>query len=66
MAADLIESLDHPLVPVAEHVKPLHLPLPEDLWRQILRSVDTMEKDKLNEINIETNLNEHPKRGVYF
>lgn len=32
----LIESLDHPLVPVAEHVQPLHLPLPEHLWRHIL------------------------------
>lgn len=42
--ADLIESLDHPLVPVVEHVKPLHLPLPEHLWRHILSSGDTTEK----------------------
>lgn len=43
--ADLVESFDHPLVPVAEHVQPLHLPLPEDLWRHILSSEDRMEKD---------------------
>ena len=42
--ANLIESLDHPLVPVAEHVQPLHLPLPEHRWRQILSSGDKPEK----------------------
>lgn len=36
----LIESLDHPFVPVAEHVQPLHLPLPEHLWRHILSAED--------------------------
>lgn len=42
--ADLVESLDHPLVPVAEHVQPLHLPLSEHLWRHILSAGDTTEK----------------------
>lgn len=41
LCADLIESLDHPLVPVAEHVQPLHLSLPEHFWRHILSSGDT-------------------------
>lgn len=36
--ADLIESLDHPLVPVVQHVQPLHLSLPEHRWRYILSS----------------------------
>ena len=44
LGADLIESLDHPLVPVAKHVQPLHLPLPEHLWRHILSSGETTEK----------------------
>lgn len=42
--SDLVESLDHPLIPVAEHVQPLQLPLPEHLWGQILRSGDAVEK----------------------
>lgn len=37
----LIESLEHPFVPVAEHVQPLHLSLPEHLWRHILSPEDT-------------------------
>lgn len=51
--ADLIESLDHPLVPVAEHVQPLHLPLPEHLWRHILSPGDTTEK-KIGKIHVIT------------
>lgn len=42
--ADLIESFHYPLIPVAEHIQPLHLPLSEHLWRNVLSSRDTREK----------------------
>lgn len=51
LLADLIKSLDHPFVPVVEHVQPLHLPLPEHLWRHILSSGDTREKTQHRHIS---------------
>lgn len=39
----LIVSLDHPLIPVTEHVDPFQLPVSDHLYRHILSSVNTME-----------------------